>query len=198
MAIEDLLKKQQELMDRVPHTVRKDAHMKMLAGVGIIDALLKYLNSTGHKPWRPVPLDDKTQEANLDEIAERLKQLRTIHIANIIIPKALDNIIDADVIKNVTLEKMSPMAARKLISALGIIEESIEYVNSDWLQDPPEHRKEELTDMLFFWLEQVLMSGFTWEQIEAEYHRKWAVNIKRYEDGKKGDYSWDKRKENGF
>ena len=44
MAIEDLLKKQQELMDRVPHTVRKDAHMKMLAGVGIIDALLKYLN----------------------------------------------------------------------------------------------------------------------------------------------------------
>jgi len=83
---------------------------------------------------------------------------------------------------------------RQLISSFGMIEEAAEYMESVEFKGVDD-RKEELTDVLFFWMEQLIMSGFTWEQIEAEYHRKWAVNMDRYKRGKDGDYSWDKRKE---
>ncbi len=61
MAIEDLITKQLQLMDKVPHTVRPDSLVKMEAGVRILDTLLRYLNSTGHKPWRPTPLSPIVQ-----------------------------------------------------------------------------------------------------------------------------------------
>ena len=89
--------------------------------------------------------------------------------------------------------------ARRMISVLGIIEEALEYSNSmghkPWRPNPlPEaDQLEELTDMLFFWLELVLQSGFTIDQVVEEYNRKHAVNLERYRRGQQGDYTWDTR-----
>ena len=86
-------------------------------------------------------------------------------------------------------------------SMLGVIEEVIEYGNSlgrkPWRPKPQprEEQLEEFADILFFFLELKAQSDFTWEEIVREYDRKWSVNIKRYNDLKKGDTSWDKRSE---
>ena len=85
----------------------------------------------------------------------------------------------------------------KITCALGTIEEAIEYINSigrkPWRPAPlpPEKQIEELVDGLHFILEQIIRSGFSWEDIVIEYKRKHAINLKRYENGAKGDYSWD-------
>lgn len=117
--MEHLITKQKQLMDKVPHEVSELTARRMVAGLGVIEETLEYLNSTGHKPWRPIPLDEGDQ-------------------------------------------------------------------------------LEELTDILFFYLELIVMSGFTWGQIEAEYDRKFLVNLDRYERAKKGDYGWDRRGQGGL
>ena len=114
MNLRKLLEMQKELMGKVPHDVNPLVARRMVSGLGVIEETLEYLNSTGHKPWRPNPLSEKAQ-------------------------------------------------------------------------------LEEITDILFFYLELVALSGLTLDQIEEEYIRKHAVNLKRYEDGKKGDYAWDDR-----
>jgi len=176
--IEDLIKKQAELMERVPHTVRPDSAVKMAAGVKIMDTLLRYLNSTGHKPWRPNPLSPMVQQKLLEELKEGVGTLAYIHHTTAGADKELSN---------------AEHYLRQLVSGYGVIEETLEYVNSLNEKDSREHRLEELTDILFFYMEQMLLGEFTWEEVEAEYHRKWAVNIKRYEDAEKGDYEWDQR-----
>jgi len=114
--LEKLLGMQQELMEKVPHGVSELTARRMVAGLGVIEEVLEYLNSTGHKPWRPNPLSKKDQ-------------------------------------------------------------------------------LEEITDVLFFYLELILLSGFKWDEIEKEYYRKHAENLERYRRAKKGDYGWDKRGE---
>ena len=178
MAIEDLILKQQELMLRVPHTVRPDSFVKMVAGTKIVDVLLRYLNSTGHKPWRPTPLSAIVQEGLLKELKGNVETLSYIHSTNTGADKDFSS---------------QDHFTRQLISAYGVIEETIEYVNSLSDGSDSAHKLEEITDVLFFFMEQMILGGFTWQEIEVEYKRKWAVNIKRYEDAKKGDYSWDKR-----
>lgn len=87
----------------------------------------------------------------------------------------------------------------QLTAGLGIIEETMEYLSAvgrkPWRPIPKsrEEQLEEITDILFYYLELVILSGFTWEQICKEYKRKWKVNMERYEKGSKGDYSWDER-----
>ena len=87
----------------------------------------------------------------------------------------------------------------QMATGLGIIEETLEYLNAigrkPWRPDPlpREAQLEEITDILFFYLELIIQSGFFWDEIVAEYKRKHAINLKRYEDGAKGDYSWDDR-----
>ena len=87
--------------------------------------------------------------------------------------------------------------AHQITCGLGIIEETMEYLNSigrkQWRPTPlpPDKQIEELVDILHFYLELILRSGFTWEDIVIEYARKHAINLKRYEDGAKGDFSWD-------
>lgn len=117
--MEHLIAKQKQLMEQVPHGISEQTARRMVAGLGIIEETLEYLNSTGHKPWRPNPLSE-------------------------------------------------------------------------------EHQLEELTDILFFYLELIVMSGFTWRQVETEYDRKFLVNLERYERALKGDYEWDKRSEGGL
>jgi len=117
--MEKLIEMQRELMDHVPHDVDATTARRMITGLGVIEETLEYLNSTGHKPWRPIPLSRKDQ-------------------------------------------------------------------------------LEEITDILFFYLELVILGGFTWAEIEEEYVRKHAVNLERYRRAKEGDYSWDKRSEGGL
>lgn len=89
----------------------------------------------------------------------------------------------------------------KITCALGTIEETLEYINSigrkPWRPQPllPDRQLEELSDILHFFVEQVIRSGFTWSQVVERYRSKHQENLQRYEKGKAGDYSWDKRAE---
>jgi len=91
-----------------------------------------------------------------------------------------------------------------VVSALGIIEETMEYLNSigfkSWRPNPlpRQNQLEKLTDILFFYLELVIMSEFSWPEVVQEYHRKWEVNMDRYKRAREGDFSWDKRIEGGL
>lgn len=192
MAVEDLLAKQKELMDRVPHTLRDDSFAKMIISSELIRCLMLYLASTGHKPWRPNPLSADEQEkafSNLRFTFMRLTQLKNPTPVN----KDLEYFILQDVAETLKSYEQLELYKRQLVSSFGIIEEATEYQVSVYQGDCESHRLEELTDQLFFYLEQVLMSGYTWKQIEAEYYRKHAVNLKRYDDAEKGDFKWDKR-----
>jgi phosphoribosyl-ATP pyrophosphohydrolase len=94
-----------------------------------------------------------------------------------------------------------PELERIRTSVFGIIEEALEYLNSlghkPWRPNPQPRNEqlEELTDMFFFILELKAQSGFSWDEIIDEYIRKHAVNLKRYEDAKSGDFKWDNRSE---
>jgi len=180
--IEDLIAKQHELMLKVPHAVRDDVPAKMLAGIKIIDTLLRFLNSTGHKPWRPIPLSQQVQDELFDELHVKVGALLILHQST---PS------------NSQPPTVDVIYTRQLVSALGVIEETVEYINSLSDGSTREHKLEELTDVLFFYMEQMILGEFTWQEVEEAYHRKHAINLKRYEDAKKGDYNWDKRgKEN--
>lgn len=95
--------------------------------------------------------------------------------------------------------KISPIQAPKVVACLGIIEEAMEYLNAvgfkSWRPNPlpKENQLEELTDMLFFYLESVLLSDFSWEQVIEQYHKKWSVNMERYRRALANDYGWDDR-----
>jgi len=84
-----------------------------------------------------------------------------------------------------------------MIAANGLMEEVHEYINSlgikPWRPNPlpEESQLEELVDVLFFYLEMVHFSPFTWERIIAKYHEKWKINMERYRKAVAGDYSWD-------
>lgn len=174
MDIDKLLDMQQQLMEEVPHGVRADVYLKMLVGLNVFDSLLIYLNSCGHKPWRPNPLSKVVRDKNLVNLQDSLRGFVTRH------DDEAEDITDT-------------IISRRLVSVYGIIEEAAEYKDS--LANSAEDQLEELTDILFFYLELVAMSGFTLEQIGQEYERKWHVNIDRYKKGKAGDWGWDKRAE---
>jgi len=95
--------------------------------------------------------------------------------------------------------RISDKTVTQMTTGLGIIEETLEYLNAigrkPWRPRPLHrgHQLEEVTDILFYYLELILLSGFTWDDIVIEYNRKHAINLKRYEDGAKGDFSWDDR-----
>ncbi len=116
--IRELLRMQETLMENVPHGHKLDVNIQpsVVAGLGIIEEVMEYLNAIGFKSWRPTPLSGD-------------KQI------------------------------------------------------------------EELTDILFFYLELVITSNFTWDEVAREYSRKWGVNMERYRKAEEGDYSWDDRAE---
>ena len=89
----------------------------------------------------------------------------------------------------------------QITAGLGVIEETLEYLNSigrkPWRPQPQpqDEQLEELVDILFFYLELIILSPFSWFQIVGRYKQKHKENLERYEKGSKGDYSWDKRSE---
>jgi len=97
--------------------------------------------------------------------------------------------------------ELTPVATDRAIAGLGLIEEVLEYLNSTgwkpWRPNPlpREMQLEELTDILFYYLELILLSDIDWSEIVVEYKRKHQENLQRYEKGAKGDFTWDKRKE---
>jgi len=115
-------------------------------------------------------------------------------------PMMLDHMLELQqiLIKEVPHE-ISDDKSRLLMAVRGLIEESLEYSNAcgvkPWRPNPlPEKdRLEELTDIWFYLMEIMAMSGFSFDQIYQEYKRKWDVNMERYNKGKKNDYSWDDR-----
>ena len=86
-----------------------------------------------------------------------------------------------------------------VVASLGLIEETLEYLNTigfkSWRPNPlsPERQLEELTDILFFYLELIILSGFSINEIYAQYLKKHDINLQRYENAKKGIYDWDDR-----
>ena len=178
MAINDLLDMQKELMEEVPHGLRPDVYAQVLAVKEIMVKSLLYLTSLGHKPWRPNPLPLHIQRTRLDNLSNAITLLR--HTRD----QSMETLLTDD-----EYEKRS----RKLISAFGVIEEILEFL--DCADDDRPHKLEEITDVLFFYLESMILEGFTWEEIEVEYKRKHAINLERYRKAKEGDYLWDKRAE---
>jgi len=170
---------QKQLMDKVPHDVTKGVYAKMSLAALLMEKTVLYLTSCGHKPWRPEPLSKNEQATRLDLIVHVWAGMAQSHYAK-----------DTE-----ESDSIAPLStSRPMISGFGIIEETLEYMSAR-KQGDRKNQLEEITDILFFYTEQVILSGFTWADIESEYVRKHAINLKRYEDGKKGDYGWDKREE---
>lgn len=93
------------------------------------------------------------------------------------------------------------LMAHQITCGLGVIEETLEYLNAigrkPWRPTPlpEEDRLEELSDILHFYLELILRSPFSWGEVVVAYKKKHQENLQRYEKGKAGDFSWDKRGE---
>ena len=84
-------------------------------------------------------------------------------------------------------------------AAWGIIEETLEYLNTigykSWRNQPLSRNDqlEELTDILFYFLELVVLSPFTWDEITEQYLKKHEEVMERFAAVERGDFSWDKR-----
>lgn len=167
---------QKQLMEQVPHDVSQTVFEKMSIARSLIEQLLLYLTSCGHKPWRPNPLSSEEQLARLHSIVDRWAVLAHAH----------------HVPSRSSVSGFPSESVRSLTSGFGVIEEVLEYLLALGTGDR-QNQLEEITDPLFFYVELVILSGFTWAEIEAEYVRKHAVNLKRYEDGKRGDWGWNNR-----
>ena len=173
-----LLSMQRELMEQVPHTIRPDVFSLMIKGITIIDGVLRYLGACGHKPWRPIPLSLYTRDKLMTDLRLEFNRFEALHLLS-----AEERTVPVD----------EPMA-RKIISSLGTIEETVEYLEAVGVESR-KAQLEEITDILFFYLEQVILGGFAWSEIEQEYIRKHSINLERYKRAKKNDYTWDKRRE---
>ena len=196
--LDEMYAKQKELMARVPHGIRKEVYPSVQITLDIIEDALLYLNSLGHKPWRPNPLNPVEQLERLDNLARSVGRLK--HEAMLM--------VNGQATKVSIHDDHYDKICRNMISVLGMIEESVEYMNSvrDLMlaESAPQsdiytaalaHKREEGVDIEFFWLEAMIQGGFSPEEIYGEYMKKWAINIKRYEDAAKGDFKWDKRAE---
>jgi len=177
MDLDRLLDMQKDLMAKVPHKVRPDVYPTVKDTVYMFIDTLEYLGSLGHKPWRSNPLSKDEINKRMYNMAESFRSMASSQKMSQCFP----------------LPVVDEVESRKIISGLGIIEETLEYLSAVEKSEPADSRLEELTDILFFYLEQVILSGFSLQQIEEQYIKKHAINLKRYEDGKKGDFRWDNR-----
>jgi len=216
--MDDLQEKQRSLMELVPHPLRQDSYTRMVHVVKIMNALFMYCNSTGHKPWRPSPLSAEIQAKRLqdfismvDEFVEVTKSLAPI------LENPLDNSSSRQLVSTFgaieeALETYNACADANAklaevqdkyhvdFSSPNAIEKAVEDLDLDKMIDLASELQllhanilEEITDELFFYLERMILLGFTWEDIVDQYHRKHSINLNRYKRFKEGDTSWDTR-----
>ena len=115
-AMDEIRDKQVMLMESVPHPLRQDAMDRMHAAKKLIEGILVYLNSTGHKPWRPNPLPQEEQTARLLGVIDSFSALAGLHT------------------RPATPEMMNDsVGSRMLVSTFGGIEECIEFYDS-WFE----------------------------------------------------------------
>lgn len=181
--IDKLLELQMQLMEKVPHAVRVEVYPKMLVALEVIRSTLLYLSSCGHKPWRPNPLPGEVQERYFSKVVDAAFMLNKR-------PEVISTWLD----ERPDEQGMIIHDTRNMVSGLGVIEEVIEYLDTLAGGDRS-LQLEEITDIFFFYLEQVQLSGFPWRQIEEQYVRKHAINLERYRKAEEGNYDWDKRDE---
>jgi len=109
--------------------------------------------------------------------------------------------LQKEIIEKVPGGDTPELMAHQITCGLGVIEETLEYLNSigrkPWrpIPLPPEQQVMELVDILHFFLELILRSPFSWEDIVVAYKKKHQENLQRYEKASRGDFSWDKRGE---
>ena len=119
------------------------------------------------------------------------------------VPDTIENLMEMQrvIMKKVPGGDIPELMAHQITCGLGIIEETLEYLNAigrkPWRPNPlpEEDQLEELVDILHFFLEMIIRSPFTWSQMVEKYKEKHQENLQRYEKAKAGDYSWDKREE---
>ena len=110
-------------------------------------------------------------------------------------------VLQQEIMKNVPGGDTPELMAHQITCGLGVIEETLEYLNAigrkPWrpIPLPEEDQVMELADILHFYLELIIRSPFSWEDVVAAYKKKHQENLLRYEKARKGDYSWDKRGE---
>lgn len=191
--IEELLSMQRSLMEKIPHghEIKPEHSQLVLDAMSAITSILKLLNSVGFKSWRPNALSVKQQE--------KLRHQAAIDFTSFMVEH-----------RNVMLhpEDVEPAHIESpglMVADIGELEECTEFFNAiqaftgtdpydeELSTDLTLHAREELVDKFFFFLEQVLMFPLTPEELSQEYKRKHAINLSRYEKGKEGDFSWDKR-----
>jgi len=176
MGLEKLLGMQKQLMEKVPHGVRREVYSEIMCAKDIIEKSILFLTSLGHKPWRPNPLPPEFQQERLRAISHSLDTLLMTHYSKFM--------------PSLTGEEYE-VFTRRLIASFGVIEETLEYLDSYGKKEA--NSLEEITDILFFYLELIILGGFTWQEIEEEYVRKHAENLERYRRAKEGDYGWNQR-----
>jgi len=178
MSFDKLLEMQKQLMEKVPHGVRREVYADIMTVKDIMEKSILFLTSLGHKPWRPNPLPAEFQQDRLRALSRSLDNLLMTHYSNFM--------------PSITGEEYDTVS-RRLIASFGVIEETLEYLDCADKERP--HALEEITDILFFYLELIILGGFSWQEIEEEYVRKHAENLERYKRAKEGDYGWDHRGE---
>jgi len=176
--VEHLIDKQKQLMEEVPHGVRREVYSDIMMVKDIMEKSILFLTSLGHKPWRPNPLPPELQLDRLHSLSRSLDMLLMTHCRGF---------------EPTLSEEEYEIFTRRLIAAFGVIEETLEYLDSYGKKEA--NSLEEITDILFFYLELIILGGFSWQEIEEEYVRKHAVNLERYRRAKEGDYGWNKRGE---
>lgn len=172
LSFDDLISMQQTLIDAVPHAVREDCLSKMVITKTTISSLMLYINSCGRKPWRASPLSDDKQDEYFRNIQSCINNLHSAKLAT----------------EESSIQVDTP-TIRRFTSCLGIIEETLEFIDNK----DSDNELEELADILFFYLEAVIGSKFTVQQILDRYVTKHAENMARYASLAKGDTSWDLR-----
>ena len=91
--------------------------------------------------------------------------------------------MQAQIMEKVPGGDIPEQMAHQITCGLGIIEETMEYLNSigrkPWRPQPLplDQQLEELSDVLHFFLELILRSGFTWEQLVERYKLKHQENL---------------------
>jgi phosphoribosyl-ATP pyrophosphohydrolase len=185
MDIEMMMTMQQKLMDTVPHKVRLDAYSRELIAISVINELIRFINASGRKPWRPAPLDNQKQNEILLRAQFYMNNLTSFHNASF---------IPSDQYEDSLLVRLTTATVSSIEEDLEFREDCSQLLNQHGeAVDKAEQRLEEIADKFFFIMEQMILTDIKPEDVQRKYVEKWQINMNRYAALEKGDTSWDDR-----